>query len=46
MKRQSKSDSVVVECVENNDMDMEETFEKSVTFVDSRMIMVDDVVMK
>ena len=37
MKRKSKG-NVVVECVDNNDTDMEETFEKSVTFVDSSNI--------
>ena len=45
MKRKSKG-NVAVECVDNNDTDMEEMFEKSVTFVDSQMLKVDDSVMK
>ena len=45
MKRKSKR-NVGVECVDNNDTDMEENFEESVTYVDSRMLMVDDSVKK
>ena len=35
-----------MEYVDNNDTDQEEMFEKSVTFLDSQMIIVDDAVMK
>ena len=45
MKRKSKG-NVGVECVDNNDTDMEETFEESVTYVDSPKLKVDDSVMK
>ena len=45
MKRKSKG-NVAVACVDINDTDMEETFEKSLTFVDSRILKVDDSVMK
>ena len=45
MKRKSKG-NITVECVDDNDTHMEETFEKSVTFVDSRVLKGDDSVMK
>ena len=45
MKRKSKG-NVGVECVDNNDTDMEEKFEESVTYVDSQKLKVDDSVMK
>ena len=35
-----------MECVDNNDTDVEENFEESVTYVDSRKLKVDDSVMK
>ena len=46
MKRQSSSNTFVVECVDNNDTDMEETFENPVTYVYSQTIIVDDAVTK
>ena len=45
MKRKSKQ-NVGVECVDNNDADVEENFEESVTYVDSQKLKVDDPVMK
>ena len=45
MKRKSKG-NVGVECVDNNDTDMEEKFEESVTYVDSQKLKVDDSIMK
>ena len=45
MKRMSKG-NVGVECVDNNDTDMEENFEESVTYIDSQKLKVDDSVMR
>ena len=45
MKRKSKR-NVGVECVDNNDTNMEENFEESFTYVDSQTSMVDDSVKK